>query len=128
MKFSGQFLNCDNCKKQNQDFIRFILTRTNRYNGVKYINDPSIMTWEIGNEPRAFSQENLPILNAWISETAAFIKQLDPNHLVTTGTEGKHGCEESIHYFELIHSDPNIDYLTMHIWPKNWSWLNTSGY
>jgi len=26
--------------------------------------------------------------------------------------------------FERIHADPNIDYLTMHIWPKNWSWLD----
>lgn len=28
--------------------------------------------------------------------------------------------------FERIHADPNIDYLVMHIWPKNWGWLDIS--
>jgi mannan endo-1,4-beta-mannosidase len=28
--------------------------------------------------------------------------------------------------FERIHADPNIDYLVMHIWPKNWGWLDVS--
>jgi mannan endo-1,4-beta-mannosidase len=124
MQFSGQFLNCSNCKKQYKDFVSFILSRTNRYTGLKYTDDPAIMTWELGNEPRAFSTENIPALQAWVSDVAAFIKQLDPNHLVTTGTEGQHGCEKSLLFFEQIHADPNIDYLTMHIWPKNWSWLD----
>lgn len=124
MQFSGQFLNCDNCKKQFFDHVRFILSRTNKYNGLAYTADPTIMTWEIGNEPRAFSTENLPALENYIQETAKLIKQLDKNHLVTTGTEGSWGCENSIEAFEKIHSFPEVDYLTMHIWPKNWSWLD----
>lgn len=125
MQFSGQFLHCENCMKQYKDFVTFILSRSNRYTGLKYIEDPAIMTWELGNEPRAFSTENIPALKEWASDVAAYIKSLDPNHLVTTGTEGQHGCEKSILFFEQIHADPNIDYLTMHIWPKNWSWLDT---
>jgi mannan endo-1,4-beta-mannosidase len=124
MKFSGQFLHCENCIRQYHDFVRFIIGRTNQYSGLKYTDDPAIMTWEIGNEPRAFSNENIPALEKMISETAALIKQLDHNHLVTTGTEGQWGCEGSLEVFERIHAIPDIDYLTMHIWPKNWSWLN----
>lgn len=124
MKFSGQFLNCENCIRQYHDFVRFIVTRTNRYNGLQYSDDPTVMTWEIGNEPRAFSNENIPALEKMISETASLIKQLDKNHLVTTGTEGQWGCEGSLVVFERIHAIPQIDYLTMHIWPKNWSWLD----
>ncbi len=26
--------------------------------------------------------------------------------------------------FERIHANPDIDYLVMHIWPKNWGWLD----
>jgi mannan endo-1,4-beta-mannosidase len=26
--------------------------------------------------------------------------------------------------YEKIHADTNVDYITIHIWPKNWSWLN----
>ncbi len=124
MSFSGQFHTCENCKQQFRDFIRFILNRTNRYTGVAYVDDPTIMTWEIGNEPRAFSNENIPAFKAMLSDVAGLIKSIDPNHLVTTGTEGQHGCEQSLELFEQIHADRNIDYLTMHIWPKNWGWLD----
>jgi mannan endo-1,4-beta-mannosidase len=110
--------------EQYADHVRFMLGRTNAYSGLKYTEDPTVMTWEIGNEPRAFSNENLPAFEKWISEVAALIKSIDPNHLVTTGTEGKHGCEQQMDVFERIHANPDIDYLTMHIWPKNWGWLD----
>ncbi|HEY4787931.1 MAG TPA: cellulase family glycosylhydrolase [Bacteroidales bacterium] len=125
MRFSSQFLNCEKCKEQYWDHVRFMLGRTNKYTGMKYIDDPTIMTWEIANEPRAFLKENIPALENWIKETAALIKSLDKNHLITTGTEGQQGCQDSLLLFERLHADPNIDYLVMHIWPKNWSWLNT---
>jgi mannan endo-1,4-beta-mannosidase len=124
MRFAGQFLNCENCKKQFNDHVTFLLNRTNRYTGTKYIDDPAIMTWEIGNEPRAFSTENIPALERYIQETAALIRKIDKNHLITTGTEGQWGSENSLEVFERIHAQPDIDYLTMHIWPKNWSWLD----
>ncbi|MBS0010729.1 MAG: cellulase family glycosylhydrolase [Bacteroidales bacterium] len=126
MEFAGQFHNCDECINQYHDYIRFILGRTNKYTGLKYTEDPVIMTWEIANEPRAFSRENLPAFKDMIASTASLIKELDNKHLVTTGTEGLHGCEYSMDAFREIHADPNIDYLTMHIWPKNWGWMNPS--
>jgi mannan endo-1,4-beta-mannosidase len=43
--------------------------------------------------------------------------------LVSSGSEGKHGCEEDMALYEKIHSDPNIDYLNIHIWPYNWGWV-----
>jgi len=122
--YAAQFIQCDECQRQFALHVRYIISRTNRYTGLKYIDDPAIMTWEIGNEPRAFSQDNIPAFRKWISSVASLIKELDPNHLVTTGTEGQHGCEESLELFETIHSTPDIDYLTMHIWPKNWQWLD----
>lgn len=124
MSFSGQFMNCENCQKQFHDHIKFMLSRTNRYTGKKYTSDPAIMTWEIGNEPRAFSTENIPAFERYIRETAALIREIDKNHLITTGTEGQWGCENSLEVFERVHALPDIDYLTMHIWPKNWSWLD----
>jgi mannan endo-1,4-beta-mannosidase len=124
MNYAAQFLNCDECQKQFRDYVRFLLNRTNRYTGTKYTNDPAIMTWEIGNEPRAFSIENIPALEKYIRETAALIREIDTNHLITTGSEGSWGCENSLDAFERIHAQPDIDYLTMHIWPKNWSWLD----
>jgi mannan endo-1,4-beta-mannosidase len=124
INYSSKFHQCGKCKEQYLEFVSFIIGRTNRYSKVKYTDDPTIMTWEIGNEPRAFGDKNIPAFEKWIKETASLIKSIDKNHLVTTGTEGKHGSEQSMELFERVHSDPNIDYLTMHIWPKNWGWLN----
>lgn len=124
MSFSGQFNSCEPCIAMFEDHIRFIVSRTNAYTGMKYTEDPAIMTWEIANEPRAFSEANIPAFEAMNKRIAALLHKLDENHLVTTGTEGRHGCEGSMELFERIHADPNIDYLTMHIWPKNWGWLD----
>jgi mannan endo-1,4-beta-mannosidase len=116
--YMGQFNTCEPCIAQYHNHIRFILGRTNSYNGLKYTNDPAIMAWKIGNEPRAFGNKFKMILSI-----SALIKLIDPNHLVTTGTEGSWGCEGSDSLFERIHTTPDIDYLTVHIWPLNWGWI-----
>lgn len=82
------------------------------------------MAWELGNEPRAFSDENIPAFIGFLQQTASYIHSVDTNHLVTTGTEGFHGCRRNWALFDTIHKDENIDYLTMHIWPLNWGWLD----
>lgn len=126
MSFSGTFLPCTDCQELFRNHIKFMIGRTNKFTGVPYINDPTIMTWELANEPRAFSDSNKILLEKWVNETAAYIKSLDSNHLVTTGTEGSWGCENDIRLFESIHSSKDIDYMTVHIWPFNWSWLNAA--
>ena len=59
------------------DYVRFILSRTNRYTGKRYCDDPAIMSWQIGNEPRAFSKEQLPEFEKWLAEASALIRSLD---------------------------------------------------
>lgn len=43
--------------------------------------------------------------------------------MVSTGSEGKNSSNDSMETFQRTHENPNIDYLTMHIWPKNWGWF-----
>jgi mannan endo-1,4-beta-mannosidase len=121
--YMGQFNTCGSCIAQYHNHIRFILGRTNNYTGLKYTDDPAIMAWEIGNEPRAFGNKFIPAFEKMVNNTAALIKSVDRNHLLTTGTEGSWGCEGSDSLFELIHTTPDIDYLTIHIWPLNWGWI-----
>ena len=104
------------------DHVRFILSRTNQYTGVKYADDPAIMSWQIGNEPRAFSREALPAFEKWLAEAAALIRSLDKNHLISVGSEGSWGCENDIDSYERICSDKNVDYCNVHLWPYNWGW------
>jgi mannan endo-1,4-beta-mannosidase len=71
-----------------------------------------------------FSNEGKPAFLQWMREATALIRSLDPNHLISTGNEGFMGSEEDLDLYEELHKDPNVDYLTIHIWPKNWSWID----
>ncbi|MDR3188796.1 MAG: cellulase family glycosylhydrolase [Prevotellaceae bacterium] len=123
-RWLSQYATCEECKQMFFDHVRAVISRTNRYTGKKYTDDPAIMSWQVGNEPRAFSREAKPAFAQWIGEATALIRSLDKNHLISIGSEGLMGCEVDMELFEAIHADPNVDYLTIHIWPKNWSWIS----
>ena len=80
------------------------------------------MSWEIANEPRPMRPSAIEDYKKFISGTAFFIRSFDKQHLVTIGCEGEMGSE-NMDVFKSIHADRNIDYATIHIWPKNWSWF-----
>ena len=42
-------------KQWYRNWIAHVLNRTNTITGVKYKDDPTVMTWELGNEPRCLS-------------------------------------------------------------------------
>lgn len=123
MEYVKQFPQSDSAKALFANHVNYIVSRTNRYNQIKYVDDPTIMSWQIGNEPRAFSDENKEPFARWMADVAAQIKFLDPNHMVSSGSEGAWGCEMDMNLFEKIHADPNINYLNIHIWPYNWGWV-----
>lgn len=122
MKFVARYATCEKAHQLFYDYVRFILSRTNRYTGLKYTDDPAIMSWQIGNEPRAFSTEALPAFEKWLAEASALIRSLDANHLVSIGSEGSWGCENDYGGYERICADKNIDYCNIHLWPYNWGW------
>ena len=125
MQYAGNFVLNDSAKTLAANHVRNIVTRVNTLNGKPYTQSPAIMAWEIANEPRAFVNDSLHKAKfvEWIDEQSTLIKSLDPNHLVTTGSEGRNGCEEDMNLFNAIHTLPNIDYACIHIWPNNWGWL-----
>ena len=125
MQYAGNFVLNDNAKALAANHVRFIVSRTNTVTGKPYTESPAIMSWEIANEPRAFVSDSLHKAKfvEWIDEQSTLIKSLDPHHLVTTGSEGRNGCEEDMELFNAIHTLPNIDYACIHIWPNNWGWL-----
>ena len=116
------FYGCGPCKTAYDKQVDLILDRTNKFNGKKYADDPAIMAWELANEPRPMRPAAENDYKKWIAGTAARIKAKDKNHLVGIGHEGWIGTE-GMKLFEEIHADKNIDYLTIHIWAKNWNWF-----
>lgn len=104
---------------------QFIVSRKNTITDRPYSEDPSLMAWEICNEPRPFARDSITKTQFanWIGEQAQAIKTIDPRHLVTTGSEGLFGCEMDIELYRQIHALPEIDYLCIHIWPYTWTWV-----
>jgi mannan endo-1,4-beta-mannosidase len=116
------FYGCTPCKESYNKQVNLILNRTNKYTKRKYTEDAAIMAWELANEPRPMRPAAADDYRRWIGEVAAMIKAKDRNHLVTLGHEGYMGTED-MKLYEEIHADRNVDYLTIHIWPKNWGWF-----
>ena len=105
-----------------ENHLDFMINRKNTISGVEYKKDPTIMSWQLANEPRGYSQPDAH--RKWIYRTAKLIKELDPNHLVSTGTEGNTNTDYSgIDLFE-DNNSPDIDYCTSHVWIQNWSWYD----
>ncbi|MGE6353637.1 glycoside hydrolase 5 family protein [Flavobacterium sp. NPDC079362] len=123
MSYTEQFHSCEPCMKALENHVKFIMGRTNNYSKKKYTQDNTIMSWQVGNEPRTFTPENEAKFTSWLNNIVNLIDSLDKNHLVSTGSEGKNSSNDSMEIFERTHQNPNIDYLTMHIWPKNWNWF-----
>lgn len=118
------FYDCAACVADYHRQVEKLVGRTNSITGEKYTADPAIMAWELANEPRPMRAAAYDGYRRWVSATAALIKRIDPDHLVTTGTEGMASTDDNIGLYADIHADNNVDYLTIHVWPKNWGFFS----
>lgn len=134
----GQYLSSDDDFFSNpvvkgfyKNHIKTVLNRHNTINGVMYKNDPTIMAWELMNEPRCTSDPSGKTIQAWISEMAAHVKSIDPNHMLEAGLEGFYGSSHpekmSLNPGFNIGTDfiannqiPGIDFATVHTYPDQW--------
>jgi hypothetical protein len=98
-KKRGDFWTDPQLREDYKTTVRTVLNRVNTVTGVPYKDDKAILAWQFGNEMYG-AQTN------WLSEMAAYMKSLDPNHLVS---ETRHSPAFAP---QLI--DPNIDLLTRH--------------
>ena len=116
------FMKSDTARTLFRRYVMDIISRTNTVTGKAYRDDPAIFSWQICNEPRPFGADNKEVFRDWLTSTAELIKSIDPNHMVSVGSEGKYGCEVDLSLWEEIGRSPYIDYLNIHIWPFNWAW------
>ena len=99
-KKRAEFYTDPQIKEDYKATVRHVLTRTNTITGVAYRDDKAILAWQFGNEMHKAPTE-------WIAEMAAYIKSLDPNHLVSE-TRHEPGLPMVV--------DPNIDLYTRHLY------------
>ncbi|KAI5846256.1 putative mannan endo-1,4-beta-mannosidase C [Morchella snyderi] len=115
-----------------KDYVKTFVSR--------YKSSPAIMAWQLANEPRcgADGVRNLPrseacnaaMMTSWVKDLSAFIKKVDPYHLVTTGGEGEfnfpdnedwaYSSGDGGDFYEELEVD-TIDYGTFHLYPDWWS-------
>lgn len=80
------FYTDEQCKTMYRNHLLKMVNRVNTYTNVAYRDDPTIFAWQLTNEGR--SLQGNEILKNWIDEMSEFLKSIDPNHLVGSGTEG----------------------------------------
>ncbi|ARU28676.1 cellulase family glycosylhydrolase [Cellvibrio sp. PSBB006] len=128
MENSASFYRIEEAQKLYRDVIKSIITRKNTINGKLYSEDPTIMSWQLANEPRpgsdADGRVNIEAFKSWIHGTAKYIDSLAPNQLVSTGNEGSMGAIRDMDLFIDSHKSEYVDYLTFHMWVKNWGWYD----
>jgi mannan endo-1,4-beta-mannosidase len=110
-------------------YARHVIHRRNRYTGLRYRDDPTIMTWELANEPRNRSDKTGHSVLRWADEMSRYIKQQAPRQLVAVGDEGfglnaqssdyPYSTYEGNHWLALS-GLPAVDYATLHLYPQGW--------
>ena len=100
-----------------REHVEKIVTRRNTITGTLYRDDPTIMGYELMNEAQAPTRR-WHERRAWVAEMSAFIKSLDPNHLVTPGTWGYRNSWERREWLE-DHKLDTIDYCDVHNYPRD---------
>jgi mannan endo-1,4-beta-mannosidase len=79
---TGFFFDDPRTKRDYRNWVSHIAQRVNPLTELAYRDDQTIMAWELMNEGNA-RPEALRL--AWTAEMSAYVKSLDPNHLVGSG-------------------------------------------
>ncbi|HYY59718.1 MAG TPA: cellulase family glycosylhydrolase [Pyrinomonadaceae bacterium] len=104
-------------RRMYREHVERIVTRRNTITGALYADDPAIMGYELMNEAQAVTGRWAE-RRAWVAEMSAYIKSLDPDHLVTPGTWGYRTSWERREWLE-EHRIQTIDYCDVHNYPRD---------
>jgi mannan endo-1,4-beta-mannosidase len=124
-------------------YVEMILTRTNSYTGVPYRNDPTVLAWELANEPRS-SDGTGTMIGAWAERSARWVKSVDSHHLLGTGEEGfditeagystaSYGAQRWMFdgtagvSFTRNVTIADIDFAGIHLYPDSWNLPSSAG-
>jgi mannan endo-1,4-beta-mannosidase len=119
-----EFFNNPQIIQDFKDYIAVVVNHVNPYTGVAYKDDPTILTWQLGNELGHLTLPENPYFFSiadWSVEMAEFIKSLDPDHLVMDAA--------SSNIYQIQMFDPTalnacaINGMSIHSYPLSSAWV-----
>jgi mannan endo-1,4-beta-mannosidase len=111
------FYSDERTRRMYKDHVERVVLRRNTVTGRLYRDDPTIFAWELMNEAQAPTwrwEER----RAWVAEMSAFIRSLDPNHLITPGIWGYRNAIERRLWLE-DHRLPHVGFAEFHHYPMD---------
>lgn len=135
LKYHHQFYTDPRVRAAFKNWAKHLVEHVNRIDGIPYREDPAIFAWELANEPRtvnfaAYDSSkgwDKTTLVKWADDMSAYIKSIDPNHMVAVGDEGflvsggqwlfeaAGGVDH-----QALTAVKGIDFGTFHVYPDNW--------
>ena len=100
-----------------REHLEKLSTRRNTITGVLYRDDPAIFGWELMNEAQVITGRWAE-RRAWFAEMSAYLKSLDPNHMIAPGAWGYRTSSERREWLA-DHAIPTIDYCDVHNYPRD---------
>ena len=100
-----------------REHLEKLATRRNTITGVLYRDDPTIFGWELMNEAQVITGRWAE-RRAWFAEMSAYLKSLDPNHMIAPGAWGYRSSSERREWLA-DHAIPTIDYCDVHSYPRD---------
>jgi mannan endo-1,4-beta-mannosidase len=111
------FYTNETARRLYREHVERIVTRRNTVTGRLYRDDPTIMSYELINEGKAMTGR-WGERRAWVAEMSAYVKSLDPDHLVTPGIWGYRTSWERREWLE-EHKLSTIDFCDVHNYPRD---------
>ncbi|KAL3840295.1 hypothetical protein ACJIZ3_024886 [Penstemon smallii] len=110
-----------------QGFYKNHIKAINSITGLVYKDDPTIMAWELMNEPRGTSDASgrtiQRLLPSGLDIRNGFLLKVDKtinNHLLEAGLEGFYGQSNARTDFITNNQIPDVDFATVHSYPDQW--------
>ncbi|KAJ3057477.1 hypothetical protein HK102_011055, partial [Quaeritorhiza haematococci] len=142
-----QFYTDPNVKAAYKNYVRTVVTRYNPLTGLRYNEDPTIMAWEVANEPRCRTDGPNPLppsksctattITTWVDEMSLYIRSLTPSpQLIASGDEGFFTRpDQSLPWpyrdtwdgvdFEALINLRGIDFGVFHMYPDHWGFASS---
>ncbi|MFF7851172.1 carbohydrate binding domain-containing protein [Streptomyces sp. NPDC007910] len=104
LKDQKDFYTDPRAKAAYKDYVRHVLNHVNPHTGLAYKDDPTIMSWELGNELNDMTP-------AWVDEMGAYVGRLAPRQLISAGRQ--QGVDAA------ALASPEVDIVDVHYYPSS---------